>query len=856
MSKPLVSYNFEELQDKWAKLWLAEDIYAAEDFSKKPKKYVLVEFPYPSGAGLHMGHCRNYTMMDAYVRFHRMNGFNVLYPMGWDAFGLPTYNYAIKVGKDPHEVTKENVATFKRQLNALGLSFDWNREVNSTDPSYYKWTQWIFIQLFEHYYDKNFKRVDGGVGQARPIADLAIPEDVKQKGDIAIREYKDAHRLAFKANIPVYWCPSCKTAVANEEVTPQMTHERCDTPVEKRDKNQWMFRITEYADRLIEDLATVDYPMSVSSSQINWIGKSHGIEITYKIKETENSVTVYTTKPETNFGATFIVVAPDSKFVEQNRNVFQNKEEVDRYIAESLAKSDMDRVAEGKKKTGVFTGLYAINQLTNREMPIYISDFVLATVGTGCVVGVPGHDIRDFEFAQAMNIPILRVIKGSDNDESEITTREQVQEEEGHIVNSDFLNGLELKEAREKVMDYIESKGYGTRVTNYKLRDWVFSRQHYWGEPTPMVYCEQCGWQALSVFDLPLELPVLEDYKMGEDGSSPLERDTAWIKTTCPNCKGEAKRETDVMPNWAGSNWYFLRYIDPNNKEKLADANKLKYWMQVDIYDGGAEHNNMHLLYSRFINKFLFDVGASTVSEPYKARRTHGIVLGTDGKKMSKSKGNVINPDDYVTQYGADIVRMYVMFMGPYEGNLVWSIETLNGVRRFMNRVYEVMLEKIASAKDKSYVDHEEVTQALAVVGKKVAEDIAALKFNTAVASLMEFMNIAEKKDISIAQIEAFLKILAPFAPFVSEELWKTIGHTDFVHAQEWPKFENIAESDTVEIPIQVNGKLRGVITISKTADQSTVAELASKVETVAQYLQSGIKKTIYIPGKMISFVV
>lgn len=880
MSHSKAPYDYKSLQNKWSNLWLNSDIYAAEDFSKKQKMYVLVEFPYPSGEGLHMGHCRNYTMMDVYSRFFRMSGYNVLYPMGWDAFGLPTYNYAMKVKRDPHEVSAENIQNFKRQTQDLGISFDWNREIDTTDPEYYKWTQWIFVQLYNHFYDKDFTRKDGGKGQARPISDLPVPADIKAAGEQAVQEYQDKFRLAYKEKMPVFWCPFCKMGIANEEVTPQNTHERCDTPVETRDLDQWILRITAYADRLIDDLALVDYSESVKAAQRNWIGRSYGINIEYKIADSDKTLTCFTTTP-VNFGATFIVVAPEHRILDEIVTE-ENKQAVKTYQQETKRKSAIERGAE-KEKTGVFTGAYAINHLTGEKLPIWVADFVLASVGTGAVQGCPAHDERDFAFAKKFGLPIIRVVKSEDGNTEKFMdpSKEEVEFAKTNsgtnreMVNSDFLNGILFDEAMQKTMDYFEEKGWGKRTVSYKMRDWVFSRQHYWGEPTPMVHCKECGWQPVNVFDLPVTLPKLESYAMGEDGSSPLEKAEEWKKTTCPKCGGDGTRETDVMPNWAGSNWYYLRYLDPHNKEKLVDFNKAKEWMPVDIYDGGQEHVTLHLLYSRFIYKFLYDLGTAPTPEPYAKRRIHGIVLDSQGKKMSKSKGNVVNPDDVVKTYGTDIVRVGVMFMGPYEGNIAWSDETLQGIRRFLNRVYDVFGEKIdemvksASKNDKNGVEKVEnasktgqngevdVNAGIAFLAKKVGSDISQLKFNTAIAAMMEFLNKYENVSFTKVQIESFLKILAPFAPFITEELWSVLGNTESIHIQPWPEVdESLLQRSTIEIPVQVNGKVRGSISVTAEASEEEVVEAAKQSNNVGKFVESGIKKVVYVKGKILNIIV
>ncbi len=852
MTHTKVAYDFAAIQKKFNEKWLTLDFWKAQDFSKKPKKYVLIEFPYPSAAGLHMGHCWNYSVMDVYARYHRAKGYNVLYPIGWDAFGLPTYNYAVKVGRDPHEVQAENVQTFKRQVVDLGTSFDWTREVDTSDPQYYKWTQWIFGQLFEHYYDENFKRRDGGVGQARPIADLPIPAEIKAQGKLAVKEYQDKFRLAYKAKMPVSWCPKCKTGLANEEVTPKNTHERCDTPVEQRDLEQWMFRITAYGDRLLEDLEKIDYTSSMKKAQINWIKRSYGVNITYRVKDTAHEVQVFTTRPETNFGATFITCAPDGEFVKKYLQEFPNKEEVEKYVSEALQKTSFERESEGRTKTGVFTGWYAINQLTGFEMPIFIGDFVIGSYGTGALVGVPGHDLRDFEFAQAMgNVKIIRVIDSGDT--SEITKIEQVQEDDGIIMNSDFLNGLSIEDARERIMNYLVEKGYGQKTKSYRFRDWVFSRQHYWGEPTPMVYCEQCGWNALPVTELPVKLPKLNDYHMGEDGSSPLERAEDWKQATCPECHGKAVRETDVMPNWAGSNWYYLRYMDPKNNEKLVNPTVAEYWNAVDMYYGGQEHITLHVLYSRFIHKFLYDLGVINYAEPYARRVHHGIILGPDNRKMSKSLGNVVNPDEVVSKYGADVVRMYMMFIGPYDSVTPWSDKAVVGVQRYVERLYNFLLKQ-----QKNAFDGESMLKAdLAKIANKVATDIENLKFNTTVAALMEFLNKYEQSSLTKTEIRSLLVVLAPITPYLADEMWEKFGFEGSVHDQLWPEFDLSQFSiEKTEIPVMVNGKLRGKIDVLPNESQDEVVSRINENAEIKKFIETGLKKVIYVPGKAINFVV
>lgn len=855
------TYDFAAVQKKWNEKWETMSLGASVDFSKKKKMYAVVELPYPSAAGLHMGHCWNYAMFDIYSRFYRLNGYNVLYPMGWDSFGLPTYNHAVKVGRDPHEVSAENVATFKRQLKELGLAFDWNREVDTSSPEYYKWTQWIFIQMYEHWYDASFKRKDGGIGQARPIGDLPIPETVQSAGKLAIKEYQDKYRIAFKAKMPVAWCPKCKTGLANEEVTPQNTHERCDTPVEQRELEQWMLRITAYAERLIADLDTVDFPNGVKAAQVNWIGKKTGINITYDVVTDDgtviDTVTCFTTRPDTNYGATFVAIAPEHPKLEGLRKYMSDEVngQITEYKKVTASKSKEEREAEGKKKTGVYTTLYCVNQLTGRKMPLCVSDFVLMDFGTGTVVGVPGHDLRDYDFAIAMGLPILRVVASLNGDISDITSRDQVQEEEGTMINSGILDGMNVKDATEKIITYMEEKGYGKRIVFYKFHDWVFSRQHYWGEPTPMVHCKECGWNPVKQHELPIKLPKLDDYKMGEDGSSPLEKAEEWKKASCPSCGSEAVRETDVMPNWAGSNWYYLRYLDPHNKEKLVDYNIASYWMPLDIYYGGQEHVTLHLLYSRFVYKFLYDLGTVPQSEPYAVRRNHGIILGPDNRKMSKSWGNVVNPDEVVGKYGADAVRMYLMFIGPYDTVSPWSEKSITGVSRFVQKVYSVLSRALEMVNGSLEGPVNGEVKGVHQLAKKLSGDIAALKFNTGVAAFMEFLNINEKARWTESDVRDFLILISIYTPYLGEEMWERAGFSGSVHQQKWPVFEGASELKIVEIPVMVNGKVRARMTVSIDDAQDKVVGVALSVTEVQKHLPNGHKKVIYVPGKAVNFV-
>jgi leucyl-tRNA synthetase len=805
-------YEPQKIEKKWQERWEKESLYRAIDFDKKPKFYTLIEFPYPSGAGLHVGHARSWSAMDGYSRKKRMQGFNVLFPVGWDAFGLPTENYAIKNKIHPSLATSQNIANFKRQIKSLGLSFDWSREINTTDPKYYQWTQWIFLQLFK-------------------------------KG------------LAYRAEVPVNWCPSCKTNLADEEVLADGRHERCGQLTEKRPQKQWLIKITAYAQRLLDDLKLIDYSPKIAIQQINWIGKKEGINITYGVEGTEEEVTVFTTRPDTNFGATFIVLAPEHPLAEKI-TLPENLAELRKYIALAKAKSEEERIAEGRQKTGVFTGRFALNPLNNLRLPIWVSDFALMAFGTGAVVGVPGHDRRDFEFAQKFGLKISRVVVGKDGDESEISRIEQVQEEEGIMVNSDFLNGLDIHQATQEIMDYLEEKGWGEKIRLYHLRDWVFSRQHYWGEPIPIVHCQKCGEVPVPENQLPLELPYVEKYEPSGTGESPLAKMTDWVNTQCPKCGNPAKRETDTMPNWAGSNWYFVRYLDPDDERGLASLEKMKYWLPIDIYQGGFEHTTLHLLYSRFIYKFLFDIGVVPNPEPYAKRRSHGIVLGPDNRKMSKSFGNVVNPDEIVRQHGADALRLYEMFIGPFDQPVTWSQKGLQGCARFLRRVFEQFEKKTWSPTS------QDLKQKLHQTIVKVGADIEELKFNTAVACLMEFLNAwQEKEKLSQEDAGSFLKLLAPLAPHLAEEIWcEILGNRFSVHQQEWPAAdpEWLKEKMTTVI-VQVSGRVRGEIKVQseKGQAQNEIEELAKKEPRVAKYLESQpIKKVIFVPGKLINFVV
>ncbi|MGI6443589.1 MAG: leucine--tRNA ligase [Candidatus Dojkabacteria bacterium] len=800
-------YNPKDIEKKWQDRWFTNDIYHAKDFDSKEKYYLLAEFPYPSGDSMHMGHARNFTNMDSVARLRRMLGQNVLYPIGWDAFGLPTENYAIKMKRPPQEITKENIATFIKQLKAMGFSFDWDREIDTTDPEYYRWTQWIFLQLYK-------------------------------KG------------LAYKAEMPINWCPKCKVGCANEEVVGGR-HERCDEPVEQRNMNQWVLRITKYADRLIDELDKTEYWESVKSAQRNWIGRKTWYDIDYKVEGTDITLRVSTTRPDTQFGSTFVVVAPDSEVAEKLLKYIPEERitDVKQYIEESSKKTEEERIVGQGEKTGVETGLVCKNSITGRDLPIYLADFVLSTVGTGMVVGVPAHDKRDFEFATKYGLPVIRVIEGPDGDRSEIDSVEKVYEDEGIVFNSDFIDGMKSEDAREKMGEYIKEKGIGDVVIRYNLRDWIFSRQHYWGEPIPIVHCDKCGEVPVPEDQLPVKLPEVESYEATDTGESPLASISEWVNTKCPKCGGYAKRETDTMPNWAGSSWYYLRYIDPHNNKEFADMEKMKYWMPVDHYEGGSEHVTLHLLYSRFWHKVLFDLGLVPEVEPYKVRTIHGVVLGKDGSKMSKSLGNVITPDELLEEYGADVTRAYLMFMGPYEGDVSWSTEAINGVKRFVSKLYTYILalwgkkdDKIAESKD------------IAKLVEKVREDILNFKFNTSISALMQFYNSNIDSTFSTADIERLILTIAPILPHMAEEIWEKTGHEFSVHMQRWPEIdESLLEDDIIEIPVQVNGKLRGKIEVSSDATQEDVEKIVLESQILGDV---EVKKLIYVPKKIVSVVV
>ncbi len=800
-----MKYNFSEIEKKWQKNWEESGVFHASHDYSKPKFYCLVEFPYPSGQGLHVGHPRSYTALDIVARKRRLQGYNVLYPMGWDAFGLPTENYAIKNHIHPEIVTKQNIAHFKQQLQSLGFSFDWSREINTTDPDYYKWTQWIFLKLFE-------------------------------KG------------LAYKKEMAVNWCTSCKCVLANEEVVNGVC-ERCGSDVIRKVKSQWMLKITEYAQRLIDDLDEVDYIERVKTQQKNWIGRSQGAEVTFATTLGDELV-VYTTRPDTLFGATYMVISPEHKVIEAWQDKIENMDEVRAYQTEAARKSDFERTEVNKEKSGVMLrGVKAVNPVNGKEIPIFISDYVLVSYGTGAIMAVPGHDTRDWEFAKKFNLPIIEVVKGGDVEKEAFTDCAA-----GIMVNSGFLDGMSVEEAKKAIIERLTAEGKGHEKVNYKLRDWVFSRQRYWGEPIPMVYCEKCGWVPLPESELPLRLPEVESYEPTETGESPLAKMTEWTKTTCPHCGGAATRETDTMPQWAGSSWYFLRYMDPHNHDALASKEALNYWSPVDWYNGGMEHTTLHLLYSRFWHKFLYDIGLVPTKEPYQKRTSHGMILGENGEKMSKSRGNVVNPDEIVAEYGADTMRLYEMFIGDFEKAAPWNASGIKGCKRFLERVWglqDVLTQEDAVRPALEGVFHRTI--------KKVSLDIDALKCNTAIAALMSLLNdIMDTGSVTREEFKIFLLLLNPFAPHMTEELWETLAFGGKVTDQAWPEWdEEKCVEQTVEIAVQVNGKVRARVTVPAGADNAAAIAAAKADGKVAESIAGKtIVKEICVPGKLVNIVV
>ncbi|MCI9587300.1 MAG: leucine--tRNA ligase [Oscillospiraceae bacterium] len=801
-----MKYDFTAIEQKWQKKWREEKTFAASTGrTDRPKFYGLVEFPYPSGNGLHVGHARPYTAMDVVARKKRMDGYNVLFPIGFDAFGLPTENYAIKNHIHPAKVTKDNIANFTKQLHMLGYSFDWDRVVDTTDPKYYKWTQWIFLQLYK-------------------------------KG------------LAYKTSMPVNWCTSCKCVLANEEVVEGVC-ERCGSAVVRKEKSQWMLKITEYADRLIDDLDGLDFIERVKIQQRNWIGRSEGLEVDFKMS-TGDTMTVYTTRGDTLYGVTYMVLSPEHPVLERWKGCIANWDEVKAYQEAAARKSDFERSELNKDKTGVaLQGVTAINPANGAEVPVFVSDYVLMGYGTGAVMGVPGHDQRDWEFATKFGLPIVEVVQGGD------ITKEAfaLKDDTGIMVNSGFMNGMTVKDAIPAMKEYAVKQGFGRLKTNFKLRDWVFSRQRYWGEPIPMIWCDKCGWQPVDESELPLLLPEVESYELTDDGESPLSKMTNWVNTTCPCCGGSAKRETDTMPQWAGSSWYFLRYMDPENADAIASKEALDYWSPVDWYNGGMEHTTLHLLYSRFWHKFLYDIGVVPTKEPYAKRTSHGMILGEGGEKMSKSRGNVINPNDIIEQFGADTMRTYIMFIGDFEKAAAWSANAVKGCKRFLDRVWNLS-EMEHTGEDYSKANEAAVHKAI----KKVSEDIEAMKFNTAIAALMALVNDYYANGASRGDMRALLLMLSPFAPHICEEMWENMGFGGQVSAQGWPEYdESKTVADTVEMAVQVGGKLRGTIQVALDSDQETVVAAAKENEKVARFVEGmEIVKVIHVPNKLVNLIV
>ncbi len=803
-----MKYDFAAIEPKWQKRWEEAKAFAAADHSEKPKFYGLIEFPYPSGQGLHVGHPRPYTAMDIVTRKKRMDGYNVLFPMGFDAFGLPTENYAIKNHIHPAVVTKNNIAHFTEQLKRLGYGFDWDRVVDTTDPNYYKWTQWIFLQLYK-------------------------------KG------------LAYKATMPVNWCTSCKCVLANEEVVEGVC-ERCGSSVIRKEKSQWMLKITEYAQRLIDDLDDLDFIERVKIQQRNWIGRSTGAEVTFKSTAGDNIV-VFTTRPDTLFGATYMVLSPEHELVRSwlESGRLANAGEVTAYQKAAASKSDLERTELNKEKTGVrLDGVRGVNPVNGKEIPIFISDYVLSTYGTGAIMAVPAHDDRDWEFAKKFGCEIIEVVSGGEDVQKAAFT---AKDETGIMVNSDFLNGLTVKDAIPAVTRWLEEKGIGEAKVNYKLRDWVFSRQRYWGEPIPMVNCGKCGWVPLPESELPLLLPDVASYEPTDDGESPLSKMTDWVNTTCPCCGGPAKRETDTMPQWAGSSWYFLRYMDPRNDKALASKEALDYWSPVDWYNGGMEHTTLHLLYSRFWHKFLYDIGVVPTKEPYRKRTSHGMILGEGGEKMSKSRGNVVNPDDVVNAYGADTLRLYIMFIGDFEQAAVWSDNAVKGCKRFLDKVWN-LAESCSDSPDHTPANEAGLHKCI----KKVADDIESMKFNTAIAAMMTLAGDFQKNGCSKGDMKTLVTMLSPFAPHVAEELWEMLGGEGFVCQQPWPAYdESKTVADTIQMAVQVNGKVRANITVPTGADNDTIIAAAQADPKVQKFTDGmALAKTIVVPGRLVNLIV
>lgn len=800
------NYNFKAIEKKWQDKWEEAGAFHAENGSSKPKYFAMIEFPYPSGAGLHVGHPRSYTALDIIARKRRMEGYNVLYPIGYDAFGLPTENFAIKNKVHPKIVTEQNIANFTRQLKMLGFSFDWSRCINTTDPSYYKWTQWIFLQLFKH-------------------------------------------GLAYKQEMPINWCTGCKVGLSNEEVVNGVC-ERCGSEVVQKRKSQWMLKITEYAQRLIDDLDDVNYLEKIKTQQKNWIGRSEGAEVKFKLS-TGDEMIVYTTRADTLFGATYTVMSPEHELIEKMKDHIINYDEVLKYKAEAAKKSEFERTELAKDKTGVkLEGIYAVNPANGAELPVFISDYVLVTYGTGAIMAVPAHDSRDWDFAKKFNLPIIEVVSGGKNVQEEAYTDVY----KGNMVNSEFLNGMPVKEAIPAMIDWLEKQGLGKRKVNFKLRDWVFSRQRYWGEPIPLVHCDKCGWVPIPESELPLELPEIDTFEPGENGESPLAKAYDWIETTCPHCGGRAERETDTMPQWAGSSWYFLRYMDPHNNDALASKEALEYWSPVDWYNGGMEHTTLHLLYSRFWHKFLYDIGVVPTKEPYMKRTSHGMILGENNEKMSKSRGNVVNPDDVVNEFGADAFRTYEMFIGAFDQSTPWSQQGLKGCYKFLERVWN--LQSIVT-EEKGYSADLEKNVHKTI--KKVSDDFERMKFNTAIAAMMSLVNDFSKKgSVTYDEYMTLITLLNPVAPHMTEELWHIYGNEGLLSLQPWVKYEEEKTvDDEIEIVVQINGKIKDKLMIPAGLDKDGTQEAAMNTDKIKALIDGKtVVKVIAVPGKLVNIVV
>ncbi len=798
-----MSYNHKEIEQKWAKNWQKQGLYKTKEDKKKPKYYILDMFPYPSGSGLHVGHPKGYIATDIFARVKMMQGYNVLHPMGWDAFGLPAENYAIKNKVHPRVAVEKNIKIFKNQLNKLGFSYDWDREIDTTDPNFYKWTQWIFLEMLKR-------------------------------------------GLAYESYEPINWCPSCKTGLANEDLEDGKC-ERCGSEIERKPMRQWVLKITDYADRMLNDLEKLsEWDESIKEMQKNWIGRSEGAEIEFKIINKKAKIKVFTTRPDTLFGATYIVLSPEHNLVDQITTTEQKKS-VEKYKKEASKKSDLERTELQKEKTGVFTGAYAINPVNNKKIPIWIADYVLMGYGTGAIMAVPAHDERDWEFALKYKLPIIEVLKGGN-------IKKEVYIGDGEHINSDFLNGLLTKEAKEKMIEWLEKNKVGKRAVNYKLKDWVFSRQRYWGEPIPIVHCEKCGVVPVPEKDLPVKLPEVENYEPTGTGESPLAGIDDWVNTICPKCGGSARRETNTMPQWAGSSWYYLRYIDPHNNKALVDKEKEKYWSPVDFYVGGAEHATRHLIYARFWHKFLYDIGAVNYEEPFIRLQHVGLILAEDGRKMSKRWGNVINPDDIVEKYGADALRVYEMFMGPFSQSIAWNTNGLVGARKFLDKVWDLQ-EKL----DNNFKHSKKAITLLHQTIKKAGENVEDFKFNTVVSAMMILINkLSEEEKVSIEFYEKFLIILAPFAPHLSEEIWAKLGHKNSIFKESWPKYdENLAKEEEIELVVQINGKVRDRIKTSIEISEKEAQELALKSNQIGRWIEGKkIVKVIFVPGKLINIVV